>query len=212
MKDIRICFFSDSFVNGTGDLDYLGWTGRVCSAVASPRYELTYYNLGIRGNSSEQIESRWQSEAALRFGVECDARLVFSFGTCDNLTEEGENLFDGEESGEESFFIKPRNSVVYARRILTQAIAQHPTLLIGPPPVADQALNRRNKNSSRAYKKLALELSVPYLDVYTPLHQNETWMTEVAQVDGYHPAAAGYAAFAKLVLQWPVWQAWFAES
>ena len=212
MQDIRICFFGDSFVNGTGDLSYLGWTGRVCSAMASPNYELTYYNLGIRGNSSEQIETRWQTEAALRFSIECDARLVFSFGTCDNLTDEGEDSLSLEESGEESFFVKPRNSVACARRILTQAIAQHPTLLIGPPPVADKALNRRNEDSSRAYKALATELTVPYLDIYTPLRQNETWMAEVTEVDSYHPAAAGYAALAKLVLQWPAWQAWFAKN
>ena len=212
MKDIRICFFGNSFVNGTGDWSYLGWTGQVCAAMASPRYELTYYNLGIRGNSSEQIESRWQDEAALRFRVECDARLVFSFGTCDNLTEEGGDPLGEEESGEESFFIKPRNSVACARRILAQAIAQYPTLLLGPPPVADEALNRRNEDSSRSYKALATELAVPYLDIYTPLRQNETWMAEVKKVDGYHPAAAGYAALAKLVLQWPAWRVWFAEN
>lgn len=208
MKDIRICFFGDSFINGTGDLSYLGWTGRVCSAVASSGAEpteLTYYNLGIRGNSSEQIEARWQAEATLRFAIECDARLVFAFGTCDNLTQAGEDPLGKEES----FFIEPRNSVACARRILTEAIAQHPTLLIGPPPVADKALNQRNKDSSKAYETLTSELSVPYLDVYTPLRKNETWMTEVAKVDGYHPAAAGYQALAQLVSNWAAWQAWF---
>ncbi len=206
MKDIRICFFGDSFVNGTGDLSYLGWTGRVCAAMASSGCEMTYYNLGIRGNSSEQIESRWQAEAALRFRVECDARLVFSFGTCDNLTKEGEDPF----SEKESFFVDPRNSIACARRILTQAIAQHPTLLIGPPPVADEALNQRNEDSSKAYQNLALELTVPYLDIYAPLRKNEIWMAEVARVDGYHPAAAGYEALAQLVSNWTAWQAWFA--
>ena len=28
----RICFFGDSFVNGTGDDDALGWVGRLCAA------------------------------------------------------------------------------------------------------------------------------------------------------------------------------------
>jgi len=209
MKDIRICFFGDSFVNGTGDLSYLGWTGRVCAAIAASHYKLTYYNLGIRGNCSEQIESRWQVEAGLRFGCDCDARLVFAFGTCDNLTTDGEAPL---LNAQENFFIAPRNSIRCARRILIQARAQYPTLLIGPPPVADEALNRRNENSSKAYKTLAAELAVPYLDIYTPLRQNETWMAEVAAVDGYHPAAAVYAALAALVLQWPAWQAWFAEN
>jgi hypothetical protein len=29
-KEIRICFIGESFVNGTGDPEFLGWTGRVC--------------------------------------------------------------------------------------------------------------------------------------------------------------------------------------
>lgn len=209
MKDIRICFFGDSFINGTGDLSYLGWTGRACAAVVSSHaglIGLTYYNLGVRGNSSEQVEARWPAEAALRFATECEARLVFAFGTCDNLTQAKADPL----SQAESFFIEPRNSVACARRILTRAIAQHPTLLIGPPPVADKTLNQRNQASSKAYEILASELSVPYLDVYTPLRENEIWMAEVTRVDGYHPAAAGYQALAQLVSSWTAWQAWFA--
>jgi hypothetical protein len=30
---IRICFFGDSIVNGTGDDACLGWVGRICSPV-----------------------------------------------------------------------------------------------------------------------------------------------------------------------------------
>ncbi len=194
--DIRICFFGDSFVNGTNDPSYLGWTGRICAAMASPRFELTHYNLGIRGNSSEQIEARWQAESALRFTSECDARLVFSFGTNDNRIEANQLL------------VQPRNSIACAQRILTQAKALHPTLLVGPPPVSDSAMNQRNAESSEAYARLCEQIGVPYLAVHQPL-LNESWMREIT-ADGYHPAAAGYAALADLVLQWPAWQAWFA--
>lgn len=206
MRDIRICFFGDSFVNGVGDLAYLGWTGRVCKAMISSRYALTHYNLGIRGNSSQQIEARWQAEAALRFTTACDARVVFSFGTNDNLTEDREFAQAGDR-----FLVEPRNSLACARRILTQAIAQYPTLLIGPPPIADAVSNQRNAASSKAYKALAAALGVPYLDTYQPLRKNNIWMEEVAKIDGAHPAASGYAALADLVLKWPAWQAWFTE-
>lgn len=30
-QEIRICFVGESFVNGTGDPAFLGWTGRVCA-------------------------------------------------------------------------------------------------------------------------------------------------------------------------------------
>ena len=56
-KDLRICFVGDSFVNGTGDETKLGWTGRVCAAleVNNPDLEITFYNLGIRRDTTEDI-------------------------------------------------------------------------------------------------------------------------------------------------------------
>jgi len=197
MKDTRICFFGDSFVNGTGDPTFLGWTGRVCNAVASQPCSLTHYNLGIRGNTSEQIESRWQHESALRLPQGCDARLVFSFGVNDNRIEASK------------IFVEPEASVSCARRILSAARRKYPVVFIGPPPVEDAAMNQRTAATSAAYAQLCESLDIPYLDTYQPLSQNQVWMREVALIDGAHPAAEGYAAMAHLISQWPAWQAWF---
>ncbi len=200
MKDIRICFFGDSFVAGTGDLTYLGWVGRACAAMTSPHYQLTAYNLGIRGNTSEQIEVRWLAEAAKRFPDDTDNRVVFSFGTNDNRVENGIR------------FVEEKDSVLCARRILTQAKAMFPSLLVGPPPVADENMNCRSEKLSTNYSKLCAELDVPYLDVYQSLRTNALWMQEVAAVDGAHPAASGYLALSQLITQWPVWKRWFAQD
>lgn len=197
MKDIRICFFGDSFVNGTSDPTYLGWTGRACNAMVSPQYSVTHYNLGIRGNTSEHIESRWLHESTLRFPPGCDARLVFSFGVNDNRIEDGK------------IFVEPEKSLDCARRILSEAQRRYPVVFVGPPPVDDAAMNQRTAVTSAAYAALCESLSIPFLETYQPLSQNEIWMREVALIDGAHPAAAGYAAMADLVAQWPAWQAWF---
>lgn len=200
MRDIRICFFGDSFVAGTGDPTYLGWAGRVCAAMTSPHYSLSYYNLGIRGNTSEQIEVRWLAEASARFPEYADNRVVFSFGTNDNRVEEGVR------------FVEEADSVQCARRILTQAKEMFPTLLIGPPPVEDDHMNYRAEKTSAAYAQLCQELEVPYLEVYQPLRENAIWMQEVAAIDGAHPAAAGYLAFSQLVTDWTAWQSWFEQD
>ncbi len=199
MRDIRICFLGDSFVAGTGDLTYLGWPARACAAMTSPNYYLSYYNLGIRTQTSQQIEVRWLAEAALRLPDGCDNRVVFSFGTNDNRVEEGLR------------FVEQDDSVLCARRILTQAKAMFPVLVVGPPPVADDSMNRRTDLLSAAYSDLCNELSVPYLEVFQPLRENALWMQEVAAVDGAHPAAAGYLALAQLVIDWPAWQSWFEQ-
>jgi len=46
-QEIRICFVGESFVNGTGDPEFLGWTGRVCRDAQRKGYEITHYNLGV---------------------------------------------------------------------------------------------------------------------------------------------------------------------
>ena len=197
-SDIRICFFGDSFVNGTGDPAYLGWTGRACAAVDSDEYDLTYYNLGIRGNTSTQIDNRWQLEANLRFTLESDARLVFSFGVNDTRIEAGSVLVD------------PDSSITTARRLLSGAKVQYPTLMIGPPPIEDAAANIRIEQTSFAYSDLCAELEIPYLETYQPLSQNLIWMQEVAMIDGAHPGAGGYEVLASLVSKWSAWQDWFS--
>ena len=54
-KDIRICFVGDSLVNGTGDEMALGWAGRLCAMAHTRGSSVTYYNLGIRRNTSKDI-------------------------------------------------------------------------------------------------------------------------------------------------------------
>ena len=62
--DIRICFVGDSLVNGAGDPECLGWTGRICAGARGDGYDVTYYNLGVRGQTSADIASRWHEETA----------------------------------------------------------------------------------------------------------------------------------------------------
>lgn len=193
MSDTRICFIGDSFVNGTGDPDYLGWVGRV-----GQRWpDLTLYNLGIRRDTSEQIEQRWADEVARRLPEGCDLRLVFSFGANDMTFEQG------------SHRVSPAASVACAQRILTQAMALAPILMIGPPPVADDLEQcDRIAQISAQYAQLCHTLEIPYLEICRPLQANPIWMEEAIHGDGAHPAAGGYKALAELVMDWPIWRRW----
>jgi len=80
MKDIRICFIGDSFVNGTGDETSLGWAGRLCAQANKKENNLTYYNLGIRRNTSQDILKRIKNELPSRLPSSMDSRVVLSFG------------------------------------------------------------------------------------------------------------------------------------
>ena len=81
--EIGICFIGDSFVNGTGDPNYLSWAGRICQTAYNRGQDITYYNLGVRRETSTDIKNRWFREVSCRLPSEINGRLVFSFGAND---------------------------------------------------------------------------------------------------------------------------------
>lgn len=199
MKDIRICFVGESFVNGTGDRTYLGWTGRVCQTAAQSGHTITYYNLGVRRETSTELAKRWQPEVLRRLPDGCEQKLVFSFGTNDTTLEGSHPR------------VELVNSISNACQILTLAKQHCPTLLISPPPIADQEQNQRTQVLCQHLASICQDLQIPYLDVFTPLSQSAIWMQEVVAGDGAHPDAAGYTEFAQLVDHWSAWNHWFVH-
>lgn len=198
MSNLRICFIGDSFVNGTGDPECLGWTGRVCAAAYTSGYPLTYYNLGIRRDTSADIAQRWREEVFRRLPDDCDRRVVFSFGANDTTWENGQTRVSLSDSIENTY------------QILKAAKQQFPVLMIGSPPIADFEQNLRIAHLSDQLASVCRELDLPYLDVFTSLQNSDVWMNEVAAFDGAHPQASGYAELSRLVQNWPAWQSWFA--
>ena len=193
---MRICFIGDSLVNGTGDPTLLGWIGRVCAAARRRGHDITCYNLGIRRDTSADIAARWHEEIARRLPAGIDGRLIFSFGANDCAEENGAPR------------VAPERALANARSILEEARRHHPTLMLGPAPVALADADPRIAALSRALAQLAAELSVPYLDLYTPLAAIPLWRLEIGIGDGAHPGAAGYALIADLVEGWAPWRRW----
>lgn len=202
MRDIRICFFGDSFTLGVGDPELLGWTGRVCRAAmaANPDLHLTAYNLGVRRDTSADIAARWRAEAERRLPSGTDGRLVFSFGANDTTLEAGEPRIPAEVS------------VSHCRQILTVAAARGPVLMIGPAPIDEGGQAERICALSRAYAEVCAGIGVPYLEIATPLIESGVWLEEARTLDGAHPRAAGYSLLARLVQEWTGWRSWFPPS
>ena len=194
---MRICFVGESFVNGTGDPDCLGWAGRICANACHLGHDITYYNLGVRGETSSQLKERWQREITYRLPPEHNGRIVFSFGVNDTTIENGKTRVAFETSLENT------------RNILTVAKQMFPVLMVGTAPVVDLEQNQRIARLSTAFASVCNEIDVPYLDIFTPLQASEVWISEVIANDGYHPRAAGYAQLAQLVQNWQPWLSWF---
>jgi len=202
MEDLRVCFVGDSFVNGTGDDEVLGWMGRICRAARGRSVQLTRYDLGVRRDTSALILRRCAVEVAARLdGVPCDGRVVFSFGTNDATHEKGRPR------------VEPADTLANTRTLLDWSRERYPTLMVGPPPlVTDSGHDMRVGAISAALAQLCAELGVPFLDLHGPLSNDATWRAETVAGDGAHPNAGGYARAAALVEAWEPWRAWTMAS
>jgi lysophospholipase L1-like esterase len=175
------------FVNGTGNSTHLGWAGRLCIAFSQQAYQVTYYNLEIRGETSTELLHRWQSEAERRLKVGHDNRIVFSFGT-NETTVENNKLRVGFT-----------DSLKNARQILSDAKYRYPVLMVSPPSTADFEMRDRIQKLSENFATICQELEIPYLDVFTPLLSSTTWMTEVTVGNDSYPNIAGCEELAQLI-------------
>ncbi len=169
MTALRICFVGDSLIVGTNDDAYLGWPGRLGVYETEAGHDVTLYNLGVRADTSEMIATRWRAECEARLPDVHPGALVFSFGVNDMA------ILDDE------IRVPMEKSLQIARSMMEEAAAWKPTLWIGPQPVDDgqqpyqsgpdiafHFASSRTAELSDAYAELAVELGIPYLDLFTP--------------------------------------------
>ena len=210
MTTLRICFVGDSLVNGTNDPEFLGWPGRVSEGEVAAGHDVTTYNLGIRGDTSEMISDRWRKECEARLPEIQPCALVFSFGVNDIAFENGVRRVDFDRS------------LDVARELMRSAKDWLPTLWVGPPPVElDEttfipapgiryAFSReRIGELSTAYANVATELGVPYFDLFDRLNKKPEWFQSFNGTDSVHPMGNGYAQIAQHLSQWDAWRNWF---
>ena len=195
---MRICFIGDSFVNGAGDPECLGWAGRICAHANNCGHDVTYYNLGIRGETSTEVKERWQREVFSRLPLEHEGRIVFSFGANDTTIENGQTRVDFE------------TSLANTRHILKVAKQRFPVLMVGIAPVGDLEQDRRIARLSTAFALVCTEIDVPYLEIFTDLQASDVWVNDAVANDGTHPRTAGYTYLAQLVQNWQPWLTWLA--
>ena len=213
MRDLRICFVGDSYINGSGDEDCLGWIGRLCRRRFTREFRLTFYDLGIRGVTTDEIRDRWQRECQARFPDGSDNRVVLQFG----INDVAEIVGKGRHVEEDA-------SVANAEAILRGVMDLYPTLWVGVPP-ANVACSPMHPSEglvidfsqettvalNRRFVALAAEMGVPYLDIQTPLLANPDYMHSLTQGDRMHCDGSGYALMAELVDDWDAWAAWFKQ-
>jgi lysophospholipase L1-like esterase len=192
MVERYLMFFGDSHTVGVGDEEGLGWTGRVFAAAMDAGIPTTTYNLGVGGETSADVASRWRAEARPRLpraDAEGDARVVLAFGVNDVTLDDRNRRCSQEQS-----LLSLEEVLLGAQGLGLRRF------VVGPAPIDDDDANDRIAELSYAYRMLCARHRVPFVPLVDELRDNEVWRGSIAAGDGSHPGAAGYAEVARLVL------------
>jgi len=84
---MNICIFGDSITWGASDFEKSGWVERLKSHCLEKYDDVNIYNLGIPGNTTNDLLKRFKSEAIIR---EPDL-IIFAIGINDSGYEEEKN-------------------------------------------------------------------------------------------------------------------------
>ncbi len=179
-----ICYFGDSLTLGYGDEAGLGWPGRLSKSLKEKGQDVTSYNLGVRKDTSSQLQHRWKMEAMLRRMPDQPFKMVFSFGVAD--------VFNG---------LSPEESLTGAVAVLSQAKAMGDVLVVGPTPVNDREKREEITTLSRMIAGLCKRLEIPFVPTIDAMHRSFVYGTALNDGDGVHPAASGYAELAEHILK-----------
>jgi acyl-CoA thioesterase I len=208
-----VFFVGDSITFGWRDEDVGGWPTRLISALPA-KHAVTAYNLGVRGDTSQSVLTRWQDEVDRRRQASPSA-IVFAFGANDaKLHANGEPLV--------ALDATRRNTA----QILRAAKRDDTVLFVGPAPVDEPALarvlnpsgyapvpsNRQLETVSRILAEEAERAGVPYFDLAESLADNSAWFEGLRETDGIHPPGRGHDAIAGLIGAWEPWVSLFKQD
>lgn len=196
LRDVGMVFVGASMTAGYGDPKGLGWVGRVVARTQHPDLDLTAYNLGVRGNTSGDVVTRWGAECHPRWKGRSERRLVLSVGTNDVL----------------SGMTMARSRLNLANVLDEATNAGIGVFVVGLTPTLDDDLNRRIEALAEAQADVCARRGITYVDCFRPLATHDQWMADLAaSPDRAHPGQAGYGLIAWLVLH-NGWNDWLSIS
>lgn len=208
---IQLYFFGDSLVAGIGDASHRGFVGHCLQQATLSGQQVQGYNLGVIGETVAALAGRWQEELQRRtVANDSKGRVIFAFGLADVLAHvrECKSLA---ALPEESDFLEQR-----FRMTLLQAVENlwkivrlnaYPQLWIGPPAVADSAINDYLAALDNIFQKLARKHRLRYIPLYEATARNTAYLAEVRFHDGLHPRSYGYQFLAEQIIASEHW--WF---
>lgn len=198
-----LCVFGDSIAHGYSDSEG-GWVARINAhfgreAIQNPDLDYpTVYNLGVSGDTTEDLLLRIEAETAAREWEDEEIFLIIAIGTNDCARKPTELQVTENKSK------KNLNAIVERMKPVTDGI-----IMLGVPAVDEGRtapvdwvdatyLNTDLAIMETAIAEVAKEQEVTYVPVF-PYFVQSLEETELLD-DGLHPNDVGHALIAQLVL------------
>ena len=188
MRQIRAVILGDELLTGAGDPKGIGWLGRV-QARLPEKADIAVFPLPMIGETTSQMQSRWKTEAAIRFTPDTDNYLVLALG-----------------AGDIQAGITISRSRLNLASLMDDAIREGiQVLVIGPTPTGVPEFDAEVKHLSEGFADVVKRRQLTYVDCFGPLVAHEGWLEEVNDSPRRLPGQVGYGLIAWLVLN----RGWF---
>jgi lysophospholipase L1-like esterase len=198
---MKIAVFGDSITYGVSD-EKGGWTNRLRMEVekddiaASRRVANCVYNCGIRGDTTEDLLTRFDVECSSRVERQDDPIIIFAIGTNDSSTKA-----DGNNAVPQAQYKDNLTKLLNKAQTVSDKI-----LFVGLFPVDDQ--KTLNWKPDRSYSNKSVqeyntivsafckEHKLAFVDLFKPFYGKSY---EDLLSDGLHPTSKGHQKIYKLV-------------
>jgi len=203
---MKIVALGDSLIYGFGDPQGGGWVEQLRRQwMLSDSAGHVLYNLGVRGDRTQQVAQRLEVE--FRHRGELRNRvpdlIMLSVGVNDSARvgrPDGKNYTD---------------FAVFTEQIaalLEQAQQLCPVIFVGMVPVDEAKMpfqgclyyNHADQYRYKEATRIACsQLQIPYLDIFAQwMERGETWRLKRLGADGLHPNTLGYQSLLEDVMNW----------
>ncbi|YAF94910.1 MAG: GDSL-type esterase/lipase family protein [Nodularia sp. CChRGM 3473] len=205
-QPLKIVALGDSLVYGFGDPEKGGWVEQLRRWWILPDSSgHVLYNLGVRGDSTQQVAKRLEVEFRHRGELRnrVPDMIILSVGVNDSarLTRpNGRNYTD---------FAVFESEIA---ALLEQAQQLCPVIFIGMVPVDESKMpfldcfyySHGDQYRYKEATKLACsQRRIPYLDIFDQwMARGDTWRLKRLSADGLHPNTLGYQALLEDVINW----------
>lgn len=189
MNNTGICIFGDSITWGKWDLEKGGWANRlrifIDEKINMPKLDyFETYNLGVSGDTTEDLLKRFEIEAAARE----PKMIIFSIGVNDSAYLKSENKnrvpFDKLEVNIQKLTQLAKK---FTEKVVFIGLSKVDENKTNPIPWRPDIYytNENIKKYDDKLKNICIENSIPYLDTFNLLDKEEL-------EDGLHPNSKGH--------------------